>query len=199
MRAMSTAHFCSNCGTQATEGQRFCSNCGAALDAAAAQVPAPPPTAAAAPTATPAGASMIANLPWPAWVGIAALGIVAIGTGLSWIGFLDTTFSAFDIPFARLVSDTATGGVPLGAVLLTFAGIAMLVALFLPEPRPISLALLLAGSASALFIGWYIVRVISEDTGDAGSLLQYGVWIAGIGAIAAIVTGAMLVNPPRRV
>jgi hypothetical protein len=74
----------------------------------------------------------------------------------------------------------------------------MLVALFLPEPRPISLALLLAGSASALFIGWYIVRVISEDTGDAGSLLQYGVWIAGIGAIAAIVTGAMLVNPPRR-
>jgi hypothetical protein len=74
----------------------------------------------------------------------------------------------------------------------------MLVALFLPEPRPISLALLLAGSASALFIGWYIVRVISEDTGDAGSLLQYCVWIAGIGAIAAIVTGAMLVNPPRR-
>ena len=198
---MSTARFCSNCGTQATEGQRFCSNCGATLDVAAqaapaAAVPAPPP--AGAPVASSPG-SVVPALPWPAWVGVAALGVLALGTGLSWIGFPDLTFSAFDIPFARLVSDTATGGVPLGAVLLTFAGVALLVALFLPEPRPISLALLLAGSASALFIGWYIVRVISEDQlGEAGSLLQYGVWIAGIGAIAASVTGALLVNQPRR-
>ena len=199
---MSTAHFCSNCGTQATEGQRFCSNCGATLEIPAAQGAVPAPPTVGAPVAEAAGnAGTVPPLAWPAWVGVAALGVLALGTGLSWIGFPDLTFSSFDIPFARLVSDTATGGVPLGAVLLTFAGIALLVALFLPEPRPISLALLIAGSASALFIGWYIVRVISEDTGlgEAGSLLQYGVWIAGIGAIAAIVTGALLVNAPRRV
>lgn len=212
--------FCPNCGVEVAEGQHFCRNCGADLTAAAGAVPAPPPAPPApgappgaagtrVPVAeraveTPVGvtpapsATRVPGPPWIAWVGIVGCFLVAVGCGTEWIGVGSFSADGFDVPLATLFTDTATGGIPIAALLLVAVAFAVVVALIAPETRPLSMTFLAAGAVCAVFVLWYVVRAMSQETVEGTTTTSFGVWLAVIGSIVTIVSGFLLMTSRPR-
>lgn len=204
-----TSRRCPSCGTEALAGQRFCRNCGTDLDAGAAVATTPIPPAMPAPPPGPAMQQSVAQtpaadpvarepaLPWPAWLGVLACGAFAIGAGLDWFSAGDFSASAFDIPIASLVSDTAIDGLSIAVVLVVLAGLGVAIALLVPRVGALATAFLIVGALAALIVVWYLVRVLTSDGGSA-SLLAVGYWVALAGAILTLVSAFALLPYRRR-
>ncbi len=203
-----TSRRCPSCGTEALAGQRFCRNCGTDLDAAAAAtttpippaIPAPPPgPPVQRPVAQTPAASVAREpaLPWPAWLGVLACGALAIGAGLDWFNVGGFSASAFDIPIASLVSDTAFEGLSIAVVLVVLAALGVAVALLAPRVGALATAFLIVGALAVLIVAWYLVRVLTSDGGSA-SLLAIGYWVALAGAILTLVSAFALLPYRRR-
>jgi hypothetical protein len=129
---------------------------------------------------------------WPAWMGVAACGVLAIATGLPWFGgFLSA--DSFDIPFAALFSNTLAGGFPIGVVFVLAAAAGLAVALIKPDTRTLSITYLSAGAASCFFMLWYVIRILSQAQGaPIFDALSIGAWLALLSSIAILVAGVMM-------
>jgi hypothetical protein len=133
-----------------------------------------------------------AGPPWPAWLGVVTSVLVAVATGLEWIGAGPFSADGFDVPVAALFTDSATGGIPIAAVLLVIIGVGLAAALIAADARRLSITFIAVGAASTLFVLWYVVRVLSEPRVPGTTTTSYGVWLAVIGAIGTIISGILL-------
>jgi len=135
---------------------------------------------------------------WGAYVAAAAGGLLVIATGVSWFGG-GLWVDAFDIPFATLFSDTAAGGLPLGAVLVLPPVAALATALIAPSGRALPWSLLSAGALAVLLMGWWVIRVISTSQGaPLLDVLSWGPWLGVLASLGMLLGGiALAVAGPR--
>lgn len=194
--------LCPNCGAQVLEGQRFCRVCGTDVTASSYAPPespaltlpeAPPPSAAVTPPVATVPMARGAGPRWPAWLGVVTSVLVAVATGLEWIAAGPFSADGFDVLFASLYSDSATGGMPIAAVLLAIVGLGLAAAaLIAGDARRLSITFIAAGAASAVFVLWYVGRAMSGESVPGTTTTSYGVWLAVVGAIGTIVSGLLL-------